>query len=83
MEEPIGELAHSDLMRRFMEVKPRAAKKCQACRWQRICWNGCPHYRSLGDGKFLDLDYLCPGYMKFYDYAVPILAEAVRRQRGR
>ncbi len=78
-EQPLAEIVHGERNREFIGVKPRAAKKCMKCPWQGICQNGCPHYRSLGDGKLLALDYLCPAYERFYKHAVPILAKAVRR----
>ena len=82
MDEPLADLAHGEAMRSFMKIKPQASRKCDSCRWVRICHNGCPHYRYLGNGKFLDLDYLCPAYMKFYNHAVPIMADALRKRRG-
>ena len=81
-ERPLAEIVWGEVMKRFMAIKPQASAKCRACRWQEICHNGCPHYRSLGGGKFLDLDYLCPSYKRFFDHAVPRLAKVVGRQRA-
>lgn len=74
METPLEAMLDGDALRRFTQIKPNASGKCSACRFRRICHNGCPHYRSLGKGRFLDLDYLCEGYYKFYSHALPKLA---------
>jgi len=75
METPLVEMLDGDLLRRFARIKPNASAKCASCRFRGICRNGCPHYRSLGGGRFLDLDYLCEGYYKFYSHAIPKLAK--------
>ncbi len=74
VETSLEEMLRGEAVHRFTQLKPNASGKCQACRFRGICHNGCPHYRSLGDGTFLNLDYLCEGYYKFYSYALPKLA---------
>jgi len=76
-EQPLAELLRGDALRRFAQVKPNASGKCDRCRWQGVCHNGCPHYRSLGGGRFLELDYLCEAYDRFYGHAVPKLRDLV------
>lgn len=76
MDSPLDHLLESDTLHAFTQVKPNGSSKCDSCRFQGICHNGCPHYRYLGNGKFLDLDYLCEGYYKFYSHALPKLASA-------
>ncbi len=67
----LAEMLQSERLKEFTQVKPNASSKCESCRFQGICHNGCPHYRSLGDGKFLELDYLCEAYYRFYSHAIP------------
>ena len=76
METTLAETLDGDVLRRFTQVKPNASGKCASCRFRDICHNGCPHYRSLGDGRFLNLDYLCEGYYRFYSHALPKLARS-------
>jgi uncharacterized protein len=72
------EMVRGDVMHRFAQIKPNASKKCESCRFRGICRNGCPHYRSLGDGKFLELDYLCEAYYQFYSHAIPMMERLLR-----
>ena len=82
-EEPLSEMAWGEGMKRFMGIKPKASSRCTKCPWRPICHNGCPHYRALPGRKFLDLDYLCPGYEKFYKHAVPRIVRTLQKaQQG-
>jgi uncharacterized protein len=82
VETPLAELVAGPVIREFAQIKPNAGTKCAKCRWQGICRNGCPHYRSLGNGTFLDLDYLCEAYYRFYTHAIPKLQKLLQAYRA-
>jgi uncharacterized protein len=77
----LPDMLKTDTLHRFTQIKPNASNKCESCRFQGICHNGCPHYRSLGDGKFLELDYLCEAYYAFYSHAIPKMQKLIEAQR--
>ena len=77
----LTDMLGTDTLHRFTQIKPNASNKCESCRFQGICHNGCPHYRSLADGKFLELDYLCEAYYAFYAHAIPKMEKLLRSQQ--
>lgn len=78
-ETPLAELVNGEVLRRFAEIKPRATSACDSCPYLTFCRRGCPHYRAIGD-RFLDRDYLCEGYRRFYAHALPKLAAKLGRR---
>ena len=77
----LPDMLRTETLHQFTQIKPNASNKCESCRFQGICHNGCPHYRSLGDGKFLELDYLCEAYYAFYAHAIPKMEKLLRSQQ--
>lgn len=66
-----------DVKRRpFLEDSLKGLEKCRACRYGYICHGGCRRDRqgvsSIGE------NYLCAGYMKFFDHALPKLVQLLR-----
>jgi len=64
------------------------SRECRSCRHLKLCWGECPRTRILhtrpGEGK---LSYLCQGWKKFFDHALPRVSwrnsqSAQRLQRG-
>jgi uncharacterized protein len=50
---------------------------CRACRWYRLCRNGCKRERATeGANRF------CDCYREFFPYALPMLQEAARLFKG-
>lgn len=79
-ETPLANLVTGSVLREFAEIKPRATSACDSCPYLPLCQRGCPHYRAVGAG-FLDRDYLCEGYKRFYAHALPKIAARFGRTR--
>ncbi len=63
---------------RFIEESLSQAEECRACRWFSLCRGGCRRDRDAG-GEALGLNFFCPAYRQFYEYAVPRLQALLRR----
>lgn len=62
-------LAHPNYAR-FHRMKPALPDKCRSCKWQRLCYGGCPRNRKWNEE--LDKatpDYFCKSYMDLYEHA--------------
>jgi uncharacterized protein len=75
-EQSLGEMVFSLKQLEFGLSKYNSlARKCRSCRHLKLCWGECPRTRILptrpGEGK---LSYLCQGWKKFFDHAVPVLS---------
>ena len=71
-ETPIEKLAASDKKRQFMRAKQNLCDKCLVCRHLAICHGGCmkDKFSSFQNGGNSE-SYLCEGYRRFFDYAMP------------
>jgi uncharacterized protein len=69
--------------KRFIEVSKHVDNKCVRCKWFGLCRGGCRRTREpFEDGKPV-LNYFCPSYMDFFEYASSRLQEIARRLSGR
>lgn len=73
------EMAMSAPAQEFLSV-PYVHDLCRECRYFGICRGGCRRDRDLG-GK-IDLNYFCPAYQEFFEYALPRMMN-LARQIGR
>ena len=73
------EMAESKSAQEFLAA-PYVHEKCRNCRFFGICRGGCRRDRDLG-GE-IDLNYFCPAYEEFFEYALPRLMN-LARQIGR
>lgn len=78
-ENTLMEMAYSAPAQAFLSA-PYVHEKCASCRYLRICRGGCRRDRDAGDA--IGLNYFCPAYEKFFDYALPRLVN-LARQIGR
>ena len=69
-------MARSESAQAFLAA-PQVHEKCKSCRYAPICRGGCRRDRDLG-GK-IDLNYFCPAYQEFFEYALPRLMNLARR----
>lgn len=75
-ERPLAELVFS-LRQLELGLAKRSTlpRECRRCPHLRLCWGDCPRTRLLrtrpGEGP---LSYLCRGWRRFFDHAVPVLA---------
>lgn len=73
------EMAESEAARAFLAA-PYVHEKCKNCRFFAICRGGCRRDRDLGGT--IDLNYFCPAYEEFFEYALPRMMN-LARQIGR
>ena len=76
-EQSLGEMVFSLKQLEFGLAKHNSlARECRSCRHLKLCWGECPRTRIVrtrpGEGS---LSYLCQGWKKFFDHAVPKIAK--------
>ena len=82
-ESGFADLRQSDRARAFVEASRHVDPSCAACRWFNLCRGGCRRTREpFTDGKPA-LNYFCPSYLEFFDYAGDRLVEVARIVAGR
>lgn len=62
----------------FIELSRPLASECAACKWRPLCRGGCRRDREPMVGGRLSLNYFCPAYKGFFEYAYPRLAHIAR-----
>lgn len=70
-ETPIGELAGSEKKKAFAREKQNLCNKCLLCSYLNLCRGGCMKDKIAFEGQSGQLSYLCEGYKRFFDYALP------------
>lgn len=72
-EKGVEEIVQSEVAKEFIEVSRYIDPKCRECKWINLCRGGCKRNRE----PFVDdkpvLNYFCPSYMEFFEYATPRL----------
>jgi uncharacterized protein len=53
----------------FIKSSEKLPAECAACRWAGICRGGCRRYREPLSEAFPSLNYYCPSYREFFEYA--------------
>ncbi len=61
----------------FLEQSLPVEEKCRACRWFPLCRGGCRRDRDYFE-KGIGLNYFCPAYQGFFEYAYPRLERLCR-----
>ena len=61
----------------FLEQSLPVEEKCRACRWFPLCRGGCRRDRDYFE-KGIGLNYFCPAYRDFFEYAYPRLERLYR-----
>ncbi|MGI5936135.1 MAG: anaerobic sulfatase maturase [Oscillospiraceae bacterium] len=59
----------------FIRLSQRIPEECKACRWYRLCRNGCRRNRIPAAGSEAGKNYFCSAYRNFFEYAYPRLQE--------
>ena len=76
------ELKLSDAGKRFVEVSMPVDPECEVCRWHNLCRGGCRRSREpFVDGRPA-LNYFCPAYKEFFEYAAPKLQQLAFYSEG-
>ena len=69
------EMTESDTAKRFVNVSRWKSPECRECKWYKICRGGCRRNREpFEDGRPV-LNYFCPSFKEFFEYATPRLLE--------
>lgn len=66
----------------FIQKSTKIEEECRACKYFKLCRGGCRRDRENFKEGFLGLNYLCPAYKDFFDYAINrllFMAESERR----
>ncbi len=58
----------------FVEASRPVPEECRICRWYPLCRNGCRRHREADEER--RLNYFCPAYKGFFEYAYPKLVKA-------
>lgn len=74
----IPDMLQGETAQRFVRVSLEKAPACRDCRWAAICRGGCRREREMAAGEGLGLNYFCPAYRGFLDYAYPRLVQAAQ-----
>ncbi|HHU23437.1 MAG TPA: SPASM domain-containing protein [Clostridiales bacterium] len=59
----------------FIKVSQQIPEECEACRWYRLCRNGCRRNRNSAISDEAGKNYFCSAYRNFFEYAYPRLQE--------
>lgn len=62
----------------FVDFSRTPAPECLSCRWQPLCRGGCRRDREPRLEDRMSLNYFCPAYKGFFDYAYPRLEQLAR-----
>jgi uncharacterized protein len=87
METPLEELVSSSQQFHFgLDKTDKLSKQCIHCDFKFACWGACPKHRfSKDDNGKRGLNYLCPGYKKFFkhiNWPMRIMAALFNQERA-
>lgn len=77
----ILDMLNSERQMAFADMKTRGLPtQCRQCQWQFACHGECPRNRfaKTKDGE-QGLNYLCPGYSRYFAHVAPFMDELKRR----
>lgn len=63
---PFKLLYESDKAKQFMSAANDVQAECKSCEYYKLCRGGCRRWRERGETSMLGINYLCPGYKKFF-----------------
>lgn len=82
MQQPLEVLAADDRFEAFAAAKGDYGAACRGCEWLGLCCGGCQKHRLFGHGCLAAPSYLCAGYRRLFEHAVPKLRELVKEAAG-
>lgn len=87
MENPLEELVSSSQQFHFgLDKKDKLPSQCNQCNFKFACYGACPKHRFLKDKTGEEgLNYLCPGYKKFFshiNWPMKIMASLLNQGRA-
>ncbi|MFI3171180.1 MAG: anaerobic sulfatase maturase [Eubacteriales bacterium] len=81
-EDNIEDMAQRRLELGFVEFSKHIPEECKVCKWFPLCRNGCRRNCEQVGVDHRTVNYFCPSYKKFFEYAYPYLEELYRRYQG-
>ncbi|MFZ2538580.1 MAG: SPASM domain-containing protein, partial [Oscillospiraceae bacterium] len=73
------QMTKTDTAKRFVEISRQVANECKTCEYYQLCRGGCRRNRepiSLGHNN---LNYLCPSFKAFFEYAKEDLTKVAHK----
>ena len=70
------QFANSAALREFIEMSKYVDPACEGCGWRALCRGGCRRNREPFAGGKPVLNYYCPSYREFFEYACDRLRKA-------
>jgi len=77
------QLVHSPLYKRFGQQKANWSVHCAACAYLSLCGGDCMKHRLGASALPGSLSWLCSGYKRFFDHALPGFQRLARRIKRR
>ena len=77
-EQSFEELYNSNTAKNFIDVSKHVSPECKQCKWANICRGGCRRTREPFENGKPVLNYYCPSYMEFFEYAMPRMQQLAR-----
>ncbi len=59
----------------FVEGSMHIPEECKGCRWYPLCRNGCRRNCEPTSANHRSVNYFCPSYKKFFEYAYPYMED--------
>lgn len=83
LEMSFEDVLSSETARRFIESSHHIDPACKECKWLNICRGGCRRTREPYADEKPILNYFCPAYKDFYEYAMPRLQKVAMKVASR
>jgi len=86
MEDSWEDMQKSNKYKSFGQQKTEWNDRCQSCKYLYICSGDCLKHRLYNNGNPRKLSWLCSGWQKFFEYAMPYfkeLALSILKERER
>ncbi len=63
---------------KFVACSVSVPDECKACRWYPLCRNGCRRNCEPASVSHRPVNYFCPSYKMFFEYAYPYMEELLK-----
>ena len=75
----ILDLGEAQAGREFVECSRHVSPECRECKWQNLCRGGCRRTREPFEDNHPILNYFCPTYKAFFEYAYERMCALARK----
>ncbi len=73
------DMRSTDTAKKFVEVSKQVAQECKVCEHYHICRGGCRRNREPISIEHNNLNYLCPAFKAFFDFAKDDLLKVAKK----